>query len=427
MQEDNIEYLSGEVKEILSSPPSWVATWGISMLVGTVALIGIAGLILHYPDIVTGEVSITTQTPPVTVVSQKSDYIAALKVDDKQMVSTGDLLLVFPSKSDYEDVLKLEKDLENIGQLDLEKLRNYQPDRNLNIVELQQAYSSFITAFELVPLTESGNIDYATVVAVDNNNAQLQKQLKSLEASLPTLRNAAAALEKQKRGASDLYGKTVDTSYTALIFKLESELKIKLSDIKKMEAKIEEIKGDMSKSNVRRLQAQTAAESGAGQAIFQLNRKLDDLKKEVKAWKDTYLVLAPADGEVQFYADIKIGQLVTTGDILFNIMPSVKGGYVGKVKLPVDKSSKVKEGQIVNIKFVKYPFREYGTVRSKMGKVYPVAKDNAFYADIQLGDELVTTLNRKLEFYQQMNGKAEIVTDDRTFVGKLFEKFLANF
>ncbi len=100
---------------------------------------------------------------------------------------------------------------------------------------------------------------------------------------------------------------------------------------------------------------------------------------------------------------------------------------MGKVKLPVDKSSKVKEGQDVNIKFGRYPFREYGTVRSKVSKVYPVAKDNAFYADIVIKNDLITTLNRKLEFYHQMSGKAEIITDDKTFISKLFEKFTAIF
>ncbi len=427
MKEDNIEYLSGEVKEILASPPASVATIGTIIFVSVVFLIAGVGYFFKYPEIVTGEVFITTQTPPVAVISQKSEYIAELKVANNSTVSTGDLLLVFPSKSDYNDVLALENDLETIGQLDLEKLRNYKPNQGLKLGELSQTYSNFITAFELVPLTESGNIDYATVVAVENSNSQLQRQLKSLEASLPTLRVAATALEKEKKGAADLYGKTIDTSYTALIFKIESEIKNKLSEIKKAEAKIEEIKGEISKSNVRKLQAQTQAEAGAGQAIFQLNRKLDDLKKEVKNWKNLYLVVAPADGILQFYADLKPGQLVAAGDILFNIMAKENGGYVGKVKLPVDKSSKVKEGQIVNIKFVKYPFREYGTVRAKMGTVNPVARDNAFYADIQLGNILVTTLNRKLDFYQDMNGKAEITTDDRTFIGKLFEKFTANF
>ena len=428
MEQDNIDYLSGEVKEILSSPPSWVATSGLLLLVGAVGLIALVGMLFHYPEIVTGDVVITTETPPVTVVSQKSEYPSEVKIVNNAEVNTGDILLVFPAKAAYQDVLKLEKDLENIGQLDLEKLQNYKPDRNLKIDELSEAYSSFITAFELVPLTESGVIDYATVVAVENNNAQLQRQSNALEASLPSLRNEATALDTEKKNASDQYAKTIDTSYTLLIFKLNSALQNKLSEIKRAQAKIEELKGEIAKSNVRKLQAQTQAKSGAGEAIFQLNIKLDELKKAVKNWKDNFLVVAPADGIVQFYTDLKAGQPINSGDILFNILPKNNGGgYVGKVKLPVDKSSKVKKGQDVNIKFGRYPFREYGTVRSKVSEVYPVAKENAFYADIVIEGELITTLNRKLEFYQQMSGTAEITTADRTFISKLFEKFTAMF
>lgn len=427
MEQDNIEYLSGEVKEILSSPPSWVATSGLLFLVGAVGLIILVGGLFKYPEIVTGDVVITTETPTIAVVAQKSDNISELKIADKAMVNAGELLLVFPSETKYKDVLVLEKDLETIGQLDIEKLRNYSPNRNLNIGELSQAYASFITAFELVPLTAAGDIDYATVVAVENASAQYERQLKSLEASLPGLEAEVKAFIAEKKVAADVYGDKMDSISLQKIFTINTKMTNKQSEITKTVAKIEEIKGLISNSNIRKLQAQTQAKAGAGDAIIHLNEKLDDLKKAVKTWKDNFLVIAPADGQVRFYADLKVGQFVNNGDILFNILPENKGGYVGKVKLPVDKSSKVKEGQDVNIKFGRYPFREYGTVRSKVSKVYPVAKDNAFYADIVIKNDLVTTLNRKLEYYHQMSGKAEIITDDKTFISKLFEKFTAIF
>lgn len=387
----------------------------------------IAGGIFHYPEIVSGEVTISTETPPITISAPKSEYLSELKAVDGKEVSAGDLLAVFPSTAEYQDVLQLEKDLETIGQLDLEKLQNYRPNPNLKLGELAQAYSSFVTAFEIVPLTSTGEIDYATVVAVENSNSQLQRQLNALEATLPSLRNEAAALETEKRNAARLYANTTDTTYTAIIYKFETQLKSKQAEIKKALAKMEDIKGEISKSNVRKLQAQTQAKAGAGEAIFQLNQRLDDLKKAVKNWKDNFLIIAPGDGTVQFYTDLKEGQSVTAGDILFNILPTERGGYVGKVTLPVDKANKVEKGMLANIKFVKYPFREYGTVPAKVSKVYPIAKDNAFYADIILEKGLVTNSNRELEFYQNMNGRAEIITDDRSFISKLFEKFTAMF
>ncbi len=426
MQQDNIEYFSGEVQEILASPPSWVATWGAGILVGTVVLIFIAGFMFDYPEIVSGNVTITTETPPVTVISQKADYIAELKAKDSSDVAAGDLLVVFPSSANFEEVLQLEKDMETIGQLDLEKLRNYRPNRNLKIGELTSAYSSFITALELVPLNESGEIDLATVAAVENVNAQYQRQLRSFESSLPTVKSELTALKKELKNASDQYAKTIDTTQTLIIYKINSNIKNKEAEVKRIESKIEEIKGEISKSNVRKLQAQTQTEEGAGEAIFQLNQKLDELKKAIKSWKEKHLIIAPSEGILQFYSNLKPGDYINNADTLFSIMPKTASKkFVGKVSLPVAKSSKVVKGQDVNIKFERYDFREHGTVRAKVTRVYSVARDKAFYADIVIENGLVTSLGGTLDFYQQMGGKAEIVTENRSFISKLFEKFLA--
>ncbi|MCC6727087.1 MAG: HlyD family efflux transporter periplasmic adaptor subunit [Saprospiraceae bacterium] len=428
MQQDNIEYLSGEVKEIMSTPPSWVATWGTCMLIGTVVLMFLVGFLFHFPDIVTGEVTISTETPPITVVSPKSDYISEIKAVDNTKVKTGDLLAVFPSNADYMDVLKLEEDIENIGQLDLIKLQSYRPDRSLSIGELTQAYSNFATAFELVPLDQSGEVDYARVAAVETVNAQYQKQLRSLQARVPSVNAELAALRQELKIASRQYGASVDTADAVVLFKINSDIKSKETELKRIQSEIDNTIGEISKSNVRKLQAQTQANSQAGDAIFQLNQKLDELKKEIKLWKEKYLVIAPGGGIVQFYSNFKVKDFVNGGDILFNIMPEFDTErYIGKVNLPVAKSSKVKKGQFVNIKFERYDFREHGTVRARVTKVYPVAKENAFYADLNMDHGLVTNLNHKLDYYQNMVGKAEIITEDKTFISKLFEKLMANF
>lgn len=427
IEEDNIEYLSGEVKEVLSASPSWVATWGVASLVGAISLMVFAGFIFHYPELVAGDVTITTETPPTTVMAQKSESVTEVRVKDGANVEAGDILLVFPSDAKYEDVLLLDRDLETIGQLDIEKLRSYTPNRGLRIGELAQDYSSFITAFEAVPLTAAGDIDYATVSAVEVANAQLENQIRTLQASLPRLSDEEAALILERKGVSQTYGDKMDSITLQKLLAINTKLANKQSEIKKAQARIEDLKGQMSTSNVRKLQAQTQAKAGASEAIIHLNERLDELKRSLKAWKDNFLVIATAAGRVQFYLDLKPGQFVNTGDVLFNILPDDKGVYVGKVNLPVDKSSKVKEGQTAYLKFVKYPFREYGIVPSKVSKVYPVAKDNAFYAEVTLDKGLVSNLNRELEYYPNMNGRAEIVTADKSFISKLFEKFLAIF
>lgn len=426
MESNSDDYLSGEVKEILASQPSWVATWGTSILIAAVAIIVLAALIFRYPEVVSGEVVLTTETPPVQISAQKSDFIKSVLVDDGGTVKRGDVIAIFPSDADYKDVLALEADVETVGQLDLDKLRSYKPKAEMKIGELAQAYSSFVTAFSIVPLDETGEIDNAAVAAVESTNLQYKKQLRALEAALPSIEKELRALDTELRNASNLYAKTTDTTMTAIIYGINSKIQNKKAEYARIQTSIESTKIDISKANVRRFQAQTQAESGAGDAIFQLNEKLDELRQAIKKWKSNYLIIAPSDGILKYYTPLVTPQQVNMGEVLFTIgSASNSEKFIGKVALPLGKSGKVKKGQPVTLKFDRYNFREFGTVNAKVTNVYSVAKDQAFYADILVENGLVSNLNKKLEFYQQMSGKAEITTNDQSFFRKLFEKFTA--
>ena len=66
---------SEPVVQILGVPPRWLARWGATLMVGIVSfLLGLAWLI-HYPDVVTASVVVTTPLPPATVVAQASGHL----------------------------------------------------------------------------------------------------------------------------------------------------------------------------------------------------------------------------------------------------------------------------------------------------------------------------------------------------------------
>ncbi|MBI5917113.1 MAG: HlyD family efflux transporter periplasmic adaptor subunit [Bacteroidetes bacterium] len=425
--QENIEYLSGEVREILATPPSWVATWGTSILIGTVFLLGLVGVLFEYPDTVTGELTLTTEDPPVLVHSPKSEYVAQVKAIENVNVAKGDVLAVFSSDADYKDVLQLEKDLDSIGQFEIEMMRSYQPNRMLRIGELSQAYSDFANAFELVPLTETGEIDYSTVSAYEADNQQLDRQIKAMEAQKVTGNAELVALQKENRHAHEIYAETTDTTKATKLYESYSNVTNKQNELKAIDTKIEQLKQEKSSNNIRKLQAQTQQKSGTGEAVYQLNQRLGILKNDIKLWKERYLITSPIDGKVLFFSDLKSGQLLTTGQEVFSIVPQgSRVNYVGKVKLPVDRSGKVKERQTVNIKFDRYPFREFGTVKARVSKIYPVASGDAYFVDVTLENGLRSSLNRELDFYQQMTGKAEIVTDNQLFIARLFDKIFGD-
>jgi hypothetical protein len=94
------------------------------------------------------------------------------------------------------------------------------------------------------------------------------------------------------------------------------------------------------------------------------------------------------------------------------IIPENEGEIIGKVQLSFQGAGKVKSGQEVNIRFDNYPYMEFGMVKGIV-KSISLAPDNNFYtAEILLPDGLITFYNEKLDFKQEMQGTAEIITED---------------
>ncbi len=428
MKQENIEYLSGEVKEILSKPPSWVATWGTSLLIGVVTLLVLVSVFFEYPETVKGTLLLTTIEPPVPVNAQKTAYLTEVKARENAIVERDDVLAVFANNADYRDVLKLEQDLESLSEFDLNSLRSFQPDLSLQIGELAPAYSSFVNTFEYLPLFETGQIDRTAIYALERYNQQMEKSISTLREMKTSANKELYALEREREFARKQYAETVDTSKAYSVYETFRKVSEKTAEIKNIDVNVERYRDEIANNNARMLEMQMQQKEGAKEKIYQLKQNLSTLKTEIKRWKENYLVTAPISGRVLFYAEITPGQILTAGEEVFAVVPaSADNQYIGKVKVPVDRSGKVKNGQEVVIKFDRYPFREFGTVKGKVAKIYPVAKGDYYSADVTLENGLKTSLGKQLDFQHQMGGKAEIITDKELFIVRLFEKFLSNF
>ena len=74
----------------------------------------------------------------------------------------------------------------------------------------------------------------------------------------------------------------------------------------------------------------------------------------------TYLFISPAGGILSYNNVWQKNQNVNSGDKVFSIVASQTGDIIGKIKLPVNGSGKVKSGQRVNISVTGYPYMEFG-------------------------------------------------------------------
>jgi hypothetical protein len=89
----------------------------------------------------------------------------------------------------------------------------------------------------------------------------------------------------------------------------------------------------------------------------------------------------------------------------------------------MQRSGKVTEGQTVNIKLSGFPYLEYGMVQGIIRSKSKVSSDDAYMIEIELPQGLKTLYGRQLEFTQNMQGTAEIITNDRSLLEKMVSPF----
>ena len=116
-------------------------------------------------------------------------------------------------------------------------------------------------------------------------------------------------------------------------------------------------------------------------------------------------------------------QTVTKDEPVLNIVPGETGDYVGRINLKMQRSGKVKAGQLVNIKLSGYPYLEYGMLRGMVKSISLVPSADAYVIEINLPSGFKTLYGKELEFTQNMQGTAEIITEDTRLLQKIVNPF----
>jgi HlyD family secretion protein len=158
----------------------------------------------------------------------------------------------------------------------------------------------------------------------------------------------------------------------------------------------------------------------------QLQSLILQLKTGIQEWELNYVLRAPIDGKISFTKYWIENQNVSSGEEVFTIVPTAVTTpflVIGKAMLPIARSGKVKAGQKVNVRLQNFPENEYGILRGIVSKIslVPVQTgETAYYAvEISLPDKLVTVYKKELPYLPNMQGQADIITDDVSLLERL--------
>ncbi|MBL0736054.1 HlyD family efflux transporter periplasmic adaptor subunit [Flavobacterium sp. GN10] len=416
----SIELRSEEVQDILTKVPHWMIRWGNLMIFGIILMLFFTSWLIKYPDVITTQIIITSNIPPEKLVARKSGKIEAILVKQNKIVSKNTPLAVIENAANYNDVLKLKSILDTMNvyknRFPFDKLKHVQlGDVESYFAVFQKESSAYDLNVKLQPFKIEG-------VAQSYESIQLRERLNLLE-SQKSINQSELVLQKNDlERYENLFKKGIIAvqeleKHKLEYLQVERNYKVLLSSISSLKSSLIELQRSSNKTKINENIENVDLERNLIRAFYQL-------KKAIRDWELNYILRSSIDGKVSFLQLWAENQTVDAGENVFAIIPSNEKGYIGKVKAPAQNSGKIKVGQIVNIRLANYPDREFGIIKGIIkGISLTPDKDGNLLIDVLLPNGLETSYKKQIVFLQEMNGTADILTDDLRLIERLLYQF----
>jgi multidrug resistance efflux pump len=426
-EHDKIELRHEDVQEILGTPPSWIVRWGITVILLGVGVLFWVSWVVKYPDIIRAQVQITTETPPVPVVARTTGYLSKLAVKDGDYVSKDTILVVLQSTANFSDVLEIDQKLHLLDSLTPSVIEDFQPSVGLNLGDIQPSYSAFVQTLKEFQFKKEANFSAKTVNQLDAQIRNLESQIRGEKDKLGVAETNLKAVKQRFAEKQKLYMQNV-ISRNELEDASKDILKVNV-DIASIKTEIDRLNGSILQIKRGILDVQQTTQASSATNYASLIEAVYQVKTNINRWKQTYLLTAPMSGKVSFFNDYWAqNQNIKEGDNVMAIVPTDGKGIVGLVSVPLAISGKVLEGQRVVMKFDSYNYQDSGVVHGIIGSKALVPNDKKMLSvRVNLPNGLVTSYGKTLTFDQQMLGSAEIISEDKRFVERLFNKLISAF
>lgn len=410
---------SEPIKEIMGRPPGRILKWGNTIILIVFVLFILFLWLIKYPDTIPAPVEITTVNPPVALVSKLTGRIKNLYVRDKDRISSGQLIAVMETAASIEDLNKLKQIVDTIANPERIMLASLPEFTELG--EIQSYWGSFLKSL-------SDYYNYNLNDFYGNKIKSLTDEIDGILVYIGKVKvkedlfteNQMLEAKKYRRDSllyvSGVYSESeLEKSRQALI-RLNIELQQVRLDHSAKSIELAEKKQLLQDYRIKKLEEKEKYYSV-------LNESFLNLKAQIKIWENNYMLISPVSGNVTFTKFWSENQIVNKDEPVLSIVPFETGDYIGRISLKMNRSGKVKPGQAVNIKLSGYPYLEYGMVKGIVKSKSMVPSGDSYILELSLPSGLTTLYGKKLEFTQNMQGTAEIITDDLRLLQKILNPF----
>lgn len=406
------------MKDIIDRMPTGWAGWVVLVLAALLAALLVMGFCIKYPDIVSGQISISAEKAPVRLVANAQGRLHLLK-ENLVEVASGEVVGYIESGADYHDVCRVIQALDNgsAGRMF---------PANPNLGELSSDYNSFLLAYKEYELLRNSK-SYANMrTALHGQIATARKEVGHLDEEIGLHKSTLANMGERLRTDSMLKAEGAiseedyKTAHNAYLSALRDDVRLRSSHLSK-QAEIDRDETEIAKIAI------TESES-LQKAYIDLQAKKSLLRDDIARWYERYVLVSPIAGRLEYLGFWRENVYVPSTQELFSIIPR-HNAPIGEVYVPTSGAGKVSVGQTANVKISDYPYDEYGIVKGRVKYISSVPNKiqtsngtvDAYLVLVAFPEGLVTNYGKRLATNFEAKGQIDIVTKPKRLIHRLFD------
>lgn len=416
-----------EISDIIDRMPSRFGKHIAIAVLILASLIITFGWVIKYPDVVSGQITINSDAAPVKLIAGSSGKINLQNTHPRDTVREGDYIAVIQNSANTADVQHIAGLLADFNpHVPISPQWADSLPEKLSLGELNLKYFTFLSAVKALRDYARDNTYEQQIKSLEEYIHWQRLLLKQTTADTATTRAKVDMLSKWLKRQDRLYSKDMIPEkeyddFRASWLNTYAEDRQLHRSITSLHAQIAEAEGNLNL--LRTQQAETERDMH-----INLFSAYNDLVDNIKTWEQKYTFKAPINGQVEFLQFLANNQYLQAGEEIFSIVPS-RNAIFGQMLLPATGAGKIKPGSPVIIKLDNYPYLEYGTIDGRVASVSLVTKDEevagthvaTYLITIELPQGLTTNYGQSLDFKHEIQGSAEIITNDRRLIERLFD------
>jgi len=416
-----------EVQYIIERMPVRFGFWITMIVFFLFILIMIFGWVIRYPDIVQGQITINANSSPLKLIANTNGRLKLDGIKSMSEVKRGKIIAYLENTTDPKSVDFIDSLIKLYNPNSDNIINLYQKlPKNFSLGELNIKYYAFSSALQQF-------LNY-------KQDHLYEKQGESLLEILEEQKNAISSANERIVMSSKTLGYMHKFySRDSILFekKVISEAELDKTQMSYISSKDEYQNAINNLTNAKQQMQQTQSklqELGIVKPEKEKELRMaliscyNDLVDNIKGWQQKYVLRSPFDGKVQFLKFYHENQFVQNGEQVFTIIPK-HDGVLGQVVVASLGSGKIKKGQEVIVKLDNYPYNEYGSVKGTVNSIslttstVKTEKDEkeTYQVYVDFPDQLKTNYGTRLAFRAEAKGVAEIITDDRRLIERLFD------